>query len=812
MLNASKLHAFPVRIKLDSRCLYRGWFASFLLGCRPPTTVDCCGSMPSFNDLIAELKRRRVFRVAGAYLVGAWIVLQVADTLFPALRFPPWTVTAVAVAVVLGFPIALVLGWLFDLTPGGIERTLSTTSVHFPKRAAIVGSLLVALGVGAFIGVRHRLRAARVDANAVVVMPFRVVGDPNLALMREGMVDLLAAKLSGEGGARAIDSRTTLAAWRDKVKSAKDDLPPLQAMQLARGLGAGQVLLGEMVGASGKVSLHATLYSAVTGAKIETVDDTASSAAVLTLVDRVVAKLLAQQAGQADRLEALLSESLPAVKLFLDGQRLYRRGEFDNASKRFKTALDEDSTFALAALALSIAREWSGYGPDWERGRKLAWQYRERLPKRDRDYINAMMADYPVASGPTKMVRQWEALTAASPDRVEGWYQLGDVLYHYGDWAGVDSAMTRALHAWSRAAALDSLYSPALQHQIVVYAIRGDTAQVRKVADVIYGRLRPDAKYSEADAWVAATALQDQPWLNELRKHVNELGYDEAWLAATDIVRGGLAHTDVAMLHEHEIKRATSAKDRAIYRVIYAQTLLNFGRPAAALATLSPIKDDTDAAEHAFWVLATALVWPSVDTSATASAARTLSEWVFSRPAGKVNQDLELLEHRCILETWRVEHGEEATARQTIALIRRLPADAWRFAACADHLEALLKVRSRAPDARAALASVDSLLRHSGIAQRHRQLYTLYAARGFQQLGDNERAYRAIMRNGAGSWGRSTILLEQARLAAATKRRDEAISLYQRFLKMQSNPEPGAPAQLVARVRAELAALVDERG
>lgn len=767
--------------------------------------------MPS-NDLIAELKRRRVFRVAGAYLVGAWIVLQVADTLFPALRFPPWTVTAVAVAVVLGFPIALVLGWIFDLTPGGIERTMSTTPVRFPKRAAIAGSLLVTLGVVAFIAVRHRLRAARVDDNAVVVMPFRITGDHNLALMREGMVDLLAAKLNGEGGARAIDSRTTLAAWRNKVKSDQDDLPPLQAMQLARGLGAGKVLLGEMVGASGKVSLNASLYSAVSGARIETVDDTASAAAVLTLVDRVVAKLLAQQAGEAHRLEALLSESLPAVKLYLDGQRLYRRGEFDNAALRFKTALDGDTTFALAALALALAREWIGYGPDYDRGRKLAWQYRDRLPKRDREYVNAWMGDYPALRGPTEFIRAWEALAAASPDRVEVWYGLGDALYHFGDQAGVDSALTRALGAWSRAAALDSLFSPALQHQIVAHVIRGDTASVRKVAAVLYGRLRPDMKYSESEAWVAATALQDEQWLAELRKHVHELGYDQAWIAASDIVSGDLASTDVEMLHKFEIERATTGSERAIYRAVYARTLLNFGRPAAAAAALSPIKNDVHAAEHASRVLSTALVWPGVDSAATNTAERTLNDWIIGRAPDKGKDELDRLEYRCILESWRVQRGAEATARQTIALMRELPPGAWRFAACGGHLDALMKVRHKDPGARDALLRVDSLLRHTATGPRYRELFALYAARGFQQLGDNERAYQVIKRrNVDGSWARSTILLEQARLAVATKRRDEAIRLYQRLLKMQANPEPGAPAQLVARARAELAALVAER-
>lgn len=71
----------------------------------------------------AELKRRNVVRVAVAYAIVGWLLVQVADTFFPALRLPDWTVTLVAGLVVLGFPLALILSWMFDLTPAGVERT-----------------------------------------------------------------------------------------------------------------------------------------------------------------------------------------------------------------------------------------------------------------------------------------------------------------------------------------------------------------------------------------------------------------------------------------------------------------------------------------------------------------------------------------------------------------------------------------------------------------------------------------------------------------------------------------------------------------
>ena len=74
------------------------------------------------KDLLSELKRRNVFRVAIAYIIAAWVVTQVAATVFPILEAPDWTVKVVLLLTVLGFPIALVIAWAYELTPDGIRR------------------------------------------------------------------------------------------------------------------------------------------------------------------------------------------------------------------------------------------------------------------------------------------------------------------------------------------------------------------------------------------------------------------------------------------------------------------------------------------------------------------------------------------------------------------------------------------------------------------------------------------------------------------------------------------------------------------
>ena len=73
---------------------------------------------------LAELRRRRVIRVAIVYAIAGWVVIEVASTMLPGLNLPQWTVTLVIALVVLGFPIIFLMGWMFDLGPGGVVRTL----------------------------------------------------------------------------------------------------------------------------------------------------------------------------------------------------------------------------------------------------------------------------------------------------------------------------------------------------------------------------------------------------------------------------------------------------------------------------------------------------------------------------------------------------------------------------------------------------------------------------------------------------------------------------------------------------------------
>ena len=138
--------------------------------------TDLKESLPAFWS---ELKRRRVIRVVILYAVAGWIVIEVASTVLPNLNLPEWTVTLVTALVVLGFIIAIMLAWAFDIGPGGVHRTppqVSETPQHAPPEAAPVATDEArGIEAGGLIAqtlhhhqAHHGLAAAQVDAALVL--------------------------------------------------------------------------------------------------------------------------------------------------------------------------------------------------------------------------------------------------------------------------------------------------------------------------------------------------------------------------------------------------------------------------------------------------------------------------------------------------------------------------------------------------------------------------------------------------------------------------------------------------------------------
>ena len=683
--------------------------------------------------------------------------------------------------------------------------------------AVVVAATMVAIALAAVL-VKQRGPAPALDPNVVAVAPFRVTtADPALGYLREGMVDLLAAKLTGQVGPRAADPRAVLSAWRRESGSDSGELPPEAALAVAKRLGAGRLLLGHVVGSPGGVSLHASMLAVPGGqAKAQaTVEGPTDSLAVL--VDRLAAQLRTLDAGEGEqRLATLTSTSLPALRGYLEGQALYRRGKYSDAATQFGHALDLDSTFGLAALGLLASGNRTGAFEQVSRGQDLAWAARERLTPRDHAYLMALIgSSYSDTTSYSAILAAAERFVRVASDRAEAWTTLGDDLYNFGEQLGLSDATGRGASAYRRALELDSSFAPALEGVVLMAARLGDTATVRRLG----GRFLPEdsaGAVSRLVRWRTAVALDDTAVLRRLRAGFDTVSVDD--LGAI----GQLSQYDGVALEDAE--RATTvalhSESRFRYRLAIlaevAALALNRGRPAAALRARKEQQTLLQGQSNQPLILQIwdALYWDG-DTTAGAAAARELGEIAAKAPADTYKRHL----YFCALEQWRVAHGQLTTVRRSMAEMRRAevtenyrPSGKLIVRGCVILLDALLAAAERRPDAGVYRQRLDSLMLTGPSYRNDNQAWNLVVARLKEAAGDRQGALAATRRRlylVAEPVYLSTYLREEGRLAALTGDRSAAIRAYQHYLALRAAPEPALRAQ-TERVRTDLAELLRE--
>ena len=182
-------------------------------------------------SIFAELKRRNVYKVAVAYAVVGWLLVQVATQVFPFFEIPNWAVRLVVLAIIIGFPIALVIAWAFELTPQGLKRTEDVdpaVSARQPRKHAwifvvIVGALL---SVGLFFVGRYTARSnnassTELPAKSIAVLPFENLSDDKSnAYFADGIQDEILTKLASIADLKVI-SRTSTAKYKSKPEDLK---------------------------------------------------------------------------------------------------------------------------------------------------------------------------------------------------------------------------------------------------------------------------------------------------------------------------------------------------------------------------------------------------------------------------------------------------------------------------------------------------------------------------------------------------------------------------------------------------------------
>src|SRR5438105_6153976 len=321
-------------------------------------------------NFFAELKRRNVYKVAVAYSVVGWLVIQVTATIVPALHLPDGLTTAVVVLILVGFPVALVIAWAFEMTPEGMKRTenLSPDEVipQWSKKkfaALIIGVAAIAAGLLVFQTLRSSRSTitATADAKSIAVLPFvNMSADKNDEYLSDGMTEELINVLSKMPGLR-VPGRTSCFAFKGKNE---EDI----FRKVGDQLHVGMVLEGRVRKAGDKLRVTAQLINVSDGYHLWSKDYDGDVKDILNfqsnVAEQVVQALQVQLGTQAARaLSKKPTENAEAYRLYLLGRyhfAKFTRVGWTKAIQYFQQALQIDPAYTLAYCGLADTYGWAG--------------------------------------------------------------------------------------------------------------------------------------------------------------------------------------------------------------------------------------------------------------------------------------------------------------------------------------------------------------------------------------------------------------------------------------------------------------------
>ncbi len=306
--------------------------------------------MPRFLD---ELKRRKVFKVAAAYLVVGWVVIEVAATVAPQLALPEWAPRFITLLIVLGFPVAMVLAWIFDMTPDGMQVTEG--SAGSKRFYATVGVITAAMLGWYFYGTQDAdTESASSSADtppSIAVLAFdNMSPDPENAFFAEGISEEILNILGGVEGLK-VASRTSAFSFKGKGTS----IP-----EIARLLDVGHVLEGSVRKQGDRVRITVKLIHAETDAHLwsESYDRELTDIFKVQeeIAQAIIVALRDVLGAREVRVEAP-TDDLEAYERFLRGRtNFYRRVNLDEALDDLEFVTGRDPDFAEAWAFLAATR------------------------------------------------------------------------------------------------------------------------------------------------------------------------------------------------------------------------------------------------------------------------------------------------------------------------------------------------------------------------------------------------------------------------------------------------------------------------
>lgn len=331
----------------------------------------------NISNFIKELKRRNVIKVATAYAIAGWLIIQIATSVFPAFNFPDWTTQFVIILVGIGLPLSLIFAWAFELTPEGLKKSKEvdiTKSVTDSTGKKLNGVIITVLSMAVIFLLVERVffaeaaflenqqDSAKIEVASIAVLPFvNMSGDQDNEYFSDGLSEELLNALAKIENMKVAGRTSSF-----KFKGMNEDLK-----LVGEQLGVNHILEGSVRKSGNQIRITAQLIKVDDGFHMwsETFDRELTSANIFQIQEEISKKVLGQLRVQLlpseeQQLEIIPTNDIEGYQAYLKANQLLVNRNYDEieaAIDLYKTAIRLDPTFAAAHGALALAYNTQGY-------------------------------------------------------------------------------------------------------------------------------------------------------------------------------------------------------------------------------------------------------------------------------------------------------------------------------------------------------------------------------------------------------------------------------------------------------------------
>jgi TolB-like protein/Tfp pilus assembly protein PilF len=401
------------------------------------------------SGFFEEIKRRKVYRAAVAYVVVAGGAIQLASAVFPAWELPSWSLRLVIVLLLAGFPITLILAWALEVTPEGIRTTPAPPAAP-RRRRNVIALLSVGIIVSAAAGffLLPRASARKID-KSIAVLPFENFSDDKEnAFFADGIQDDILTNLAKIGDLKVI-SRTSVMPYRGKEKNVRE---------IGKALGVSTILEGSVRKSGNRVRVNVQLINAVNDEHIWAEDydrDLTDVFAIQTDLAQKIAHELRAKLSPTEKAQMTRkpTENGEAYLAYVQAHNLHTQmEEFDKlkqAEQLYERALQMDPNFALAAADFSRLESWVYHTFDptparREKARALAERALKLQPDCPECHLALGFAFYYGERDYENALKEFAIAQRGLPNEAEAYLAIGAIQRRQGKWKESNANLEKA--------------------------------------------------------------------------------------------------------------------------------------------------------------------------------------------------------------------------------------------------------------------------------------------------------------------------------------------------------------------------------